>query len=279
MLVSLSVPDDNIRNPSYIKHLLDIIHRANRNRLPLTLSYARHDQGVGLYCRYPSELQSIIEEDLPSFYQGCEIIPLAEETLNPAPELRQWSLNLRISPDVFPLPDQKQFEDWLAGDFIDPITGILSRVGDRRFSSRIDLVLRSASRRRCREARRIRDMLDRPFLRAFPDVSHWIGKQLTSHRLWIRFPFAVLRCLICPWSKVSDRKTGQDKVRGHHLFEAELKIIVAGKSEEPKEAMQQLRALAGGDLCDDVLKFVPEKRREEIIVFDVGDREHPIGFN
>ena len=46
MLVALSVPDDNIRNPSYIKHLLDIIHRANRNRLPLTLSYARHDQGA-----------------------------------------------------------------------------------------------------------------------------------------------------------------------------------------------------------------------------------------
>ncbi len=78
MLVSLSVPDTNTRDPRYIEQLLDTIHKANTHRLPMTLIYGRHDQAVGLYVRYPPELQSIIEHDLPSFYDGCTVTALED---------------------------------------------------------------------------------------------------------------------------------------------------------------------------------------------------------
>ena len=59
MLVSLSVPDDNIRNPLSTKQLLDIIHRADVRRRPFSLSVARCGHAVGLFCRYPPELKSL----------------------------------------------------------------------------------------------------------------------------------------------------------------------------------------------------------------------------
>ncbi len=70
MLLAISSPADNERGAVYAEQVLAALHQANRNRLPVSLIFSRHDQTVGLYCRVPEQLESTFRQQLIARYPG-----------------------------------------------------------------------------------------------------------------------------------------------------------------------------------------------------------------
>ena len=64
MLLAISSPADNERGAIYAEQVLAALHQANRNRLPLSLIFGRHDQTVGLYCRVRVDSDDATVDDL-----------------------------------------------------------------------------------------------------------------------------------------------------------------------------------------------------------------------
>ena len=93
--IGLSVPLGNDRGPLYLEQALAAIHQANPQRLPLTLELGRDGGRVGLSCRLPPELRSVVEGQLFAQYPDGAIEPLPNEDALP-PGHRRWTVALRL---------------------------------------------------------------------------------------------------------------------------------------------------------------------------------------
>ncbi len=85
MLLAISSPADNERGAVYAEQVLAALHQANRDRLPVSLIFGRHDQTVGLYCRVPEQLEPTLRQQLIARYHDCDLTELPDDALN-APE-------------------------------------------------------------------------------------------------------------------------------------------------------------------------------------------------
>ncbi|MGB7597785.1 MAG: hypothetical protein WBM09_09500, partial [Gallionella sp.] len=68
MLRALSVPAENERGPLYMDQALAAAHQGNPRRQAVTLAMIQHAGAVMLCCRFPTELQGLVEGQLYAQY-------------------------------------------------------------------------------------------------------------------------------------------------------------------------------------------------------------------
>lgn len=243
MLLKVTVPADNDRGPQYTRQVFDALHQSNQKRLPLKLMYARQQHGIGLFCDVPPPLLSTLERGLQSAYAGCTLTRLAPGTLAIPCHWRVHTTRLTLRGDIFPL--NLDFDDLVNREFVDPIAGLLHHLHSDTLRCTIELTLRPVSRRRRLLACRVRDALQRPALQNRPLLTEMFARAATSPKKRIRYLARILLPLIEASGRPAEWGSGRDKVRGHHLFEAKLKLRVAAPPDAHVKAQQHLRSMAG----------------------------------
>jgi hypothetical protein len=173
MLIVLAAPPENTRGPRYMQEALAAVHQANHRRPLFSLEYAWCDGRIGLFCRVPDQIASIVLGPLKAKYPNCTLAAIEnEQAFEPSlpATVTAWSAELALIPDLFPLLRHSQFEDAHGRGFEDPIDALLQAVApDEHTWARIQIVVRPTSRLRHWRARRAVAKLDAPWLRASDD--------------------------------------------------------------------------------------------------------------
>jgi hypothetical protein len=79
------------------------LHQANGQRVPFTLEYGRLARTVSLFLCFPPQLRPYIETPLVANYPDIAMQRVGDEALDPPPEHGQWSVTVRLRPDLFPI--------------------------------------------------------------------------------------------------------------------------------------------------------------------------------
>jgi len=251
----------NERGPVYTDQALAMLHEANPQRLPVTLIVGGHQEMVGLYCRFPRPLRSVVVSQLGAAYPDCTVQQVRE--IDPPPNFDLWSTELRLRPELFPIRRYPQFEDPLNASVADPLTGLLASVGrdsSDRISAQIEIVAWPPSRHRCRQVRRSVRQLASPFLRAHPRLAYQYAV-LASSRCFLSRLVSRLVGMIATGGptrdgqqlttspgkshdREQDLQAASDKI-GRHLFEARIRLLVFASPGSHEEANAKLHELAG----------------------------------
>lgn len=240
MKVSVTVRQENPRGPLFMQQILDAVHSAGRT---VRLSFETTGQQIGLFCEFPDELKSTIESGLQSSYDGCIVTEVDEEQSRAGEWSCVESMRLRLRPDLFPIQSSIGFEDQLHREFADPMTGILARLATPKTSGRVELELKPASRRRHRQARRIVAAFSRPLLRNRRTLTEVTAHLLTGSSWFMRCCgwLVVLAAVLS--GRATPESNSENKVIGHHLFDARLSLTVGGADRH--QVRDQLTCLAG----------------------------------
>jgi hypothetical protein len=195
---------------------------------------------------------------LAANYPQCGVTDAPEVPL--PEEMAEWSVSLRLSPELFPVLRHAQFEDLLNGQFADPIDSLLRAMRpDIRLRTRVAIRVTPAPARLCRRAKQGVSRLDRPFFREHSRIAAFYAN--TIARPW-RWPLAAAIGMLA-WrtagggrgtaldvsagrhhEREADLQAASDKFGGH-LFLAEFRLIVAGEIASEPLARERLRMLAG----------------------------------
>lgn len=262
MLRALSVPPDNTRGPLYMDQALAAVHQGNGERLPVTLAVCRHAGQVTLCCRFPAELQDLVEGQLYAHYPDAKIAPLPDTALDAPKGSTIWTAELSLSQDLFPIKRHPQFDDGLNRQTADPLSALLTAVaGNALFAPTVEVIIRPAGRKRMSRARRCLRHLARPFFRTHHRIAHLYVESSFS-RLWpLRFLGWLLgriarqsghpehRPLDTSASRQHDREedlqAAADKA-GRLLFETHIHLRLAVPAASgAADAKRKLRELAG----------------------------------
>lgn len=265
MLVALRTPSGNPRGPQYLDQALAAIHQANWRRLPLGLDYG----SIGLYCRFPDDMRSVVESQLYAQYPECRLERVDDDALDPPAGQVCWTASLDLVPDLFPIKRYAQFEDPLSRTTADPLAALLSSLvqdkGDGLHAS-IHMTLWPARATRCARARQCLRRLVSPFFR----THLWLASVYLPLAL---SPWPPLRWLSGVWFYVvawgarklhtddeSARllRTSVDREHEHEqdlqgaahklgqfLFEARIELMVWGPNKTTQAAKRKLRDMAG----------------------------------
>ena len=172
---------------------LNALHESNPGRLPLSLELATRAEQVGLYCRVPPSLKSLVLDELRDAYPGSQAESLPEKTLDAPAETETRTWKLHLTPDVFPIKSYRAFEDTLDRVLADPLAGLLSALRTARntnLSASVALTIRPASDTRIRRSRNIAKRLQRSFV---PTVlGSWYQRWSTHPRLYRRILASIL---------------------------------------------------------------------------------------
>jgi len=261
--VSLSVPADNDRGPQYMEQALATIHQANTKRLPIEFGFGVHRGTVALRCRFSTELAATVTSQLAAHYPAATVERVTEDPAKP-PESREWSIELRLHPDLFPIRRYAQFDDPLNRNVSDPLTGIfaaLNAADSARFQTTIVITTRPANNRRVNQARKAVRRLASPFFRNHRLLARWYATAVTSHKSRSR-GFATILALLTRPSRHSpgtpslaassarahdreeDLQAAADKL-GRHVFETHIRLSVAALSKDATRAQAILHQMAG----------------------------------
>jgi hypothetical protein len=195
VLLRIRTPANNDRGPLYAEYAFAALHQANARRLPIRLIFGVHAGSVGLFVAGQNVLQSLVEEQFYANYPDATLDRLPPHALDVLPDNETWSIDLMLTPDLFPCKRYGQFEDALNRVTADPLMGVLTTLAhlDREgIRGRLELMVRPAGRRRPTQARRILHRLDHPFFRTKPRLSHFYAKSALSPRLWRRVVAKIL---------------------------------------------------------------------------------------
>jgi hypothetical protein len=246
-----------------MQEALAAIHQANRRRLPIMLEYGAHDGKVGLYCRVPDELSSLVVSLLTAKYPNCSVQTLDNDAALEPPLttlVETWSARLRLVPDLFPILRHSQFEDIQGEGFTDPIDALLQSVqADEQTHARIEIEVVPVTRWRQYWARRAVTVLDDGFFRAGELRSLWFAR-VVMHPLWWPLGWLVGFRVKKPLERMQrfqiettggrhheredDVQAASDKVGGH-LFETRIQLTVYGPRHGGRAASHRLRQMFG----------------------------------
>lgn len=253
----LTAPATNDRGPRYMERALAAIHQASHERLPFTLVYGSQDGQVGLFLRFPDEIEELVTGPVAANYPNCSIAS-AEAEQGTAPSWDTWSAEIALTPELFPILRHTQFEDLLNGTFADPINGILRAIKpDDTIRCRIEIVIAPASHRRCHAAARAVKRLDREFFHRHHELARFYARHITR-RSWLPASMLGIVAAATPApsrttletsaSRLHDREddlqAASEKVGGH-LFETHIRLIVEASAEEHRQAESRIRQMAG----------------------------------
>ena len=130
MWFTVSASADNDRGPLYMEQALAAIHQANPQRLPLRLMLVRLADRVTLAVSCPADLFRIVENQLYAHYPDCRLERLSESAVGA--DHVQWTANLHLDGELFPIRCYREFEDRLQRVAADPLSAVLSAVGGSR---------------------------------------------------------------------------------------------------------------------------------------------------
>ena len=143
------------------------------------LEYGHHAGEVGLFCRFPRALRTLILEPFSAKYPSCRFGKVQPDTPS-SPAIPTWYADLSLEPDLYPILRHSQFEDLLNGSFEDPIDGILKVVQPGQgIDVRVEIMIRSARRFRCRDAKSAVKKLDGPFFRKHFRLAGFYARRVT----------------------------------------------------------------------------------------------------
>ena len=248
VLRALSVPAGNVRGPLYMDQVLAALHQGNAHRVPVTLAVIRHAGEVTLCCRFPAEVQGLLEGQLYAQYPEAKIAELSDDGLDPPAGANIWTAELQLHHDLFPIKRFAQFEDSLNRQNADPVSAILSSLGgDERWVPAIEIIIRPAGRGKTARMRRVLRQLARPFFRAHHRLAKLYLKLSLSQWRMLRFTGwmlgriarhggpAELRALDTSGSRQHDREedlqAGSDKA-GRLLFETHIRLHSRGNTDK-----------------------------------------------
>ena len=124
------------------------IHQAGAGREPIQLEYGHHGGEVGLFLRFPNDLRRLILEPFAAKYPACRFADVTASHGGPAPS-SIWYVDVRLSPELYPILRHAQFEVLLTGSYEDPIDAILKAVQPGEgIACRVVIAVRPASRHR-----------------------------------------------------------------------------------------------------------------------------------
>lgn len=259
MRLALHTPADFDRGPVFVETVLKSLHRANPQRLPVTLELGPVGDSVGLIAELPAELKSVFTSQLADVCPGLRIRVLPAAT--PAVDDRiTGHRQLRLIPDVRSLATYREFEDALDRVRADPLSAVLSTLRPSRsgrLQSRIRLTLRPASRSRQFAARRTARQLDRRF--ATLRIADAFRRCCTSDRLGRR----LLAALLLTFSRGSAGHDERDRKVEGLLFESWLDLQVTAPAAARHVIRDRLDELSGafGQLASPQSAFQPSPIR------------------
>lgn len=262
VLVSVRVPAENDRGPLYMDQVLAALHHGNHHRLLSTFAFARVAGEVFLCCKTEDTLRAILHGQLYAHYPDARITDLPEESLEDQPANTQWTVDLHLRPDLFPIKRYPQFEDALNRQTADPVTAILTALAstaDSLLQVRVEVTVRPARRRRIARVHRCLHDLARPFFRHHPRIAHlYIYLRLSRFPAvrvfgWMLKRFArgsppEVKALDTSGSRVHDREEdlqAASEKAGKLLFESSIRLTVSGPESAASDARAKLQELAG----------------------------------
>ena len=233
---------------------LAAIHQGGIHGCDVRLVYGHHSAEVGLFLCFPDALKNHVLGPLSAKYPACRFESI--ETAEPWPPTSNWSAELRLSPDLFPILRHSQFEDLLNRTYEDPIDGLLKAVEPAEgLAARIEIAIRPTSHRRGKRAKRVVKKLDGPFFRRHFQIAEFYARRITRPWAWTwLWPLGLVARggesrvahTDATGSRLHDREddvqAAADKIGGH-LFEARVLLSVSASSQE--QARMRLQAMAG----------------------------------
>lgn len=96
------------------------MHQANGQRVPFTLEYGRLAGSVLLFQRFPPPLRPYLETPLVANDPDIAMERVGDDALDLPSEQRQWSVTVRLRPDLFPVKRPVEYEER------DPIANLLA---------------------------------------------------------------------------------------------------------------------------------------------------------
>ncbi|MFO0966117.1 MAG: type IV secretion system DNA-binding domain-containing protein [Gemmataceae bacterium] len=258
MLALLRVPADNNRGPLFMEHALAGIHQGIGRRTSITFGIETIDGSVSLTCRFPAELQRLVESQLFAQYPdaGCTLVAEPQR----APGSQTWHVEVTLAPTLFPIRRHAQFEDNLNRQLADPMSALIAAVQHAgRLHARVEITVRPARRRLKRRAERCLKRLATPFFRDHPHLAHRFAEWSLSRHGPVRFA-AWIASLILPRGEMhakgmlhqsatrhdreDDLQAASDKL-GRLLFEARIRLSIDGPADDEQQAAAILHELAG----------------------------------
>lgn len=239
LVVSVTAPPANLRDPQYMEQLLRTLHRIEFAE-PLELQI-RNDAGhVQLAMAAPAELMPLLRAELADVYPGLRTKRIGVKLVTGH---RRLHFELTLTPDLLPMRTFSEFGNG-AKSVSDPIAGLFSVVrGNRvgKFSSRIRLLIRPAGERRVNHSAWL---LNRCLRRGkdWPTRLRWI-RGVTSPN-WIRRFQTRLRLR---WQTEHESSSDENKLTGP-LFECRLILEVdlpAGQDQTAHRLLQTTAASFG----------------------------------
>jgi len=125
MRLALHTPADFDRGPVFIETVLKSLHRANPQRLPVTLELGPIDDAVGLIADVPRELKAVFMTQLADTCPGIRVDTVSKNQPRIAGSI-VWSRQLRLTPDAGTLATGREFEDVLERVRADPLSAVFS---------------------------------------------------------------------------------------------------------------------------------------------------------
>lgn len=251
MLISVTSPSGNERDPTYLEQLLQTLHRLEGYAVEFQI---RGDQGEALLAiQAESECMPLIRSELGDVYPGLKTRFLKEES-----QLEhRMSAEIRLIPDVLPI---KTFGEVDFSVTSDPLAGLLSVVrgpGAGRLNSRVCLQTIPAEPSSLDRLRRLYRLCQKST--DDPIVQQRLVAGICNP-IWYRRLVARLRLRFRSARRNSD--TDVSKLN-KALFQCRLRIEVGYPAGDEKLAWKQLRTIIASfaRYHDTLTRFKPVPRR------------------
>ncbi len=247
-----------------MRSILAAIHHASSRKYPVSFLIGRHEQQVGLYCRFPGLLHRLIQGQFHAKYPDCTVELLEDNSLDCPAGYEIWSMNLHLRPDLFPILRYQQFEDVIHNEVDDPIGGVLQAVapGADNVQAMIELTVFPANARRIRYSQTSVEQLARPFFRKYRSFARQYAFFICSSKHWQRILAGLFSQFFA--SKREERITSDEELNktssrmhdnekdlqaasvklGQHLFEVQLRLIVYAPTGQKQNAVHKLQEMA-----------------------------------
>jgi hypothetical protein len=261
MRLLLRTPPGNTRGPVYLDQALASLHEALHGA-SIGLVVSATKDSVALCCECPDAFRGVLESQLYAQYPECRLDVI--EPQNAGTAQTEWTADLTLRRELFPIKRYPQFDDPLNRQTADPLTAILTAATadpESPLESRVALCLRPASHRKISRAEKVHHKLTTPFFCRH----HRLALLYVDLALSPGIVPRVLGTLLGMFAAHDHRQTAQasltlsgtrfhdreertqaatDKL-GRHLFDVCIRLSVLAPSDREREARAKIREVAG----------------------------------